>query len=113
MKEPKTTTATSPFNGKKGSSHIGGSDNEKHKKKKPDKACGMIKNDAPHWDLYMLPNKIQVANFASKNINKMPKWNDKCCACPQWFLQKYCFSNCKHKDSHVKANKTQKIIWPA
>ncbi len=65
----------------------------------------MIKNNAPHWDLYMLPNEMQVANFASKNINKRPKWNDKCRACPQWFLQKYCFSNCKHKDSHVKANK--------
>jgi hypothetical protein len=105
MKEPKTAiTATS--NGKKDSCHIGGGNDGKHKEKEPDKACNLIKNDVPHPVLYMLPNKTWATNFANKNIDKKPKWNDKeCHACPRWFLQKYCFSNCKHKNSHVEADK--------
>jgi hypothetical protein len=104
MKEPKTTIAATS-NEKKDSSHIGGGDAGKRKKKKPDKARNLIKNKTPHPDLYMLPNETWATNFANKNINKRPKWNDKCHACPWCLLQKYCFSNCKHKDSHVKANK--------
>ncbi len=43
--------------------------------------------------------------------------NNKCCACPQWFLQKYIFLNYKHKDSHFKATKiladklARRIAW--
>jgi hypothetical protein len=103
MKEPKTTIAATS-NGKKDSNHIEGGDNRKCKKKKPDKARDLIKNKVPHLDLYMLPNKTWATNFANKNIDKRPKWNDKCHACPRWFLQKYCFSNCKHKGSQFKAN---------
>jgi hypothetical protein len=87
MKEPKTTI-TATFNGKKDSSHIGGGDNGKHKEKKPANACNSIKNKAPHPDLYMLPNETWAANFANNDINKRPKWNDKCHPCPRWFLQK-------------------------
>ena len=64
----------------------------------------MIKNEAPHPELCMLPTETWVINFASKHIDKRPKFNDKCKCCPRWFLQKYCFLNCKNKDSHVKAN---------
>ncbi len=73
--------------------------------KKTDKAHDLIKNDAPHPDLYMLPNETWATNFANKNIDKRPKWNDKCHACPRWLLQKCCFLNYKLKDSHLKANK--------
>jgi hypothetical protein len=87
MKELKTTTAATS-NGKKDSSHIGGGDNGKCKKKKPYEACNLIKNNAPHPDLYMLPNKTWATNFSNKNINKRSKWNDKCHASPRWFVQK-------------------------
>jgi hypothetical protein len=104
MKEPKATIAATS-NGKKDSSHIGGGNDGKHKKKKPDKARDLIKNKAPHPDLNMLLNEAWATTFSNKNINKRPKWNDKSHACPRWLLQKYCFSNYKHEDSHVKANK--------
>ncbi len=71
MKEPKTTTIA-PSNGKKDSSHIGGSSEGMHKKKNPDKARDMIKNNAPHLIWYMLSNKMW-ANFSSKNIDKSPE----------------------------------------
>ncbi len=77
----------------------------KRKRKKPDKSHNLVKNKAPHSKLCMLATETWAINFASKNINKRPKWNDKCHCCPWLFLQKYCFSNCKNKDSHVKANK--------
>ena len=34
--------------------------------------------------------------------------------CPRWLLQKYCFNNCKHKDSHVKVDEIpdDKVLVP-
>ncbi len=49
----------------------------------------------------MLANKTWAINFAKKHVNKRPKWHDKCIMCSRWFLQKYCFSDCKHKDAHI------------
>ena len=105
MKEPKAT-ATTTANGKRDSSNISGTEEQgNRKKKKPDKSHDLVKNKAPHPKLCMLATEMWAINFASKNINKRLKWNDKCRCCPRWFLQKYCFSNCKNKESHVKANK--------
>jgi hypothetical protein len=75
------------------------------KRKKEDKKCNLIKNKSPHKKICMLTNKIWVINFTNKHFDKRPKWTDKCIMCPRWFLQKYCFSNCKHKDAHVPAAK--------
>jgi hypothetical protein len=77
---------------------------ENAKKKKTKETRDRIKNETPHPEICMLPSKMWAVNFSSKNINIMPKWNNKCRACPRWFLQKYCFSICKHKESDIKAN---------
>jgi hypothetical protein len=87
MKEPKAT-ATATANGKKNSSNVSGTKEQgKQKKKKPDKSHDLVKNEAPHPELCMLATKTWAINFPSKNINKRPKWNDKCRCCPRWFLQ--------------------------
>jgi hypothetical protein len=97
MKEPATTPGATPSSdpkGGKGYEEKGG----RKKPKKGDEDRTMIKNEAPHPELCMLPTETWVINFANKEIDKRPKFNDK------WFLNKYCFSNCKNKESHVKAN---------
>jgi hypothetical protein len=105
MKEPKATAATTA-NGKKDDNNVSRTKEQgKQKKKKPDKSHDLVKNEAPHPKLCMLATKMWAINFASKIIDKWPKWNTKCRCCPRWFLQKYCFSNCKNKESHIKANK--------
>jgi hypothetical protein len=77
----------------------------KRKKIKKNEDRAIVKNKAPHPELYMLSTETWAINFASKHADKQPKWNKMCRCCPRWFLQKYYFSNCKNKDSHVKANK--------
>ncbi len=73
------------------------------KRKKEEEKRDLIKNESPHQEMCMLANKTWAINFANKHINKQPKWHDKCIMCPRWFLQNYCFSDCKHKDAHVPA----------
>jgi hypothetical protein len=82
-----------------------GNEEGKRTKKKKNKDRAMVKNKAPHPELCMLSTETWAINFASKHANKRPKWNKTCHCCPCWFLQKYCFLDCKNKDSHVKANK--------
>ncbi len=77
----------------------------KNKGKKGDNSRDIIKNKHPQAKLCMLVNKTWAINFANKNINNHPKWGKKSRCCPHWFLNRYCFSNCKHKESHIKANK--------
>jgi hypothetical protein len=43
-------------------------------------------------------------HFANKHTDKCPKWNKKSNMYPRWFLKKYCFSNCKHKESRMKGD---------
>ena len=97
MKDPAagtttTTAATKPTDKDKDKEGKG------RKKKKGDEDRTMLKNDSPHPELCMLANETWAINFASKHIDKR-----KGC-CPRWFLNKYCFSDCKNKDSHVKGN---------
>jgi hypothetical protein len=103
MKDPATTVGATPSSdpkGGKGDEDKGG--RKKLKKGEEDKS--MIKNEAPHPELCMLATETWGINFANKEIEKRPKFNDKCKCCPRWFLNKYCFSNCKNKESHVKTN---------
>jgi hypothetical protein len=79
-------------------------------KGKADKAQEPIKNKIPHTKICMVINKSWASNFANKHTDKHPKWNDKCNMCPRWFLQKYCFNNCKQKESHMKAGTSQQKI---
>jgi hypothetical protein len=97
MKDPATSTTTpgtEPADKEKDKDPKEG----KRKKKKGDEDRTMVKNDSPHPELCMAANETWAINFASKHVDKR-----KGC-CPRWFLNKYCFSNCKNKDSHVKAS---------
>ncbi len=107
MKSPSKESATLAGTKKANSNNSGGGDKGKRKKKKADKSRDMIKNKAPHPKLCMLAGKTWAINFANKNIDKCPKWNKKTNMCPRWFLQKYCFNNCKQKESHIKADNIQ------
>jgi hypothetical protein len=106
MKDPAiavaAATAKTSASDRKDSS---GKEEGKRKKKKKNKDRAMVKNEAPHPELCMLSTETWVINFASKHANKQLEWNKTCHCCPRWILQKYCFSDCKNKDSHVKANK--------
>ena len=103
MKAPIDDSASNNDTKKHDGNNDGKGDNGK-KKKKGDEAREMVQNKAPHPDLCMLSTETWAINFANKNVNSRPKFNDKSVMCPRWLLQKYCFNNCKHKDSHVKAD---------
>ena len=79
--------------------------NNKRGKGNDDAARSLVKNESPHGKICMLANKTWVANFAGKQLDQRPQWNDKCKCCPHWLLQKYCFSDCPNKESHVPAEK--------
>jgi hypothetical protein len=98
------TTATASATGKKDNSRTFGNKEGRNNKKKKSDDRSVIKNDSPHPKICMLTNEMWAINFASKHLDKCPKWNDTCHCCCRWFLQKYCFSDCKNKESHVKAN---------
>ncbi len=106
MKDPAVTvaaaTAKTSASDRKDSS---GNKEGKRKKKKKNEDRAMVKNKAPHPELCMLSTETWAINFMSKHNNKRLKWNKMCRCCPRWFLQKYCFLDCKNKDNHVKANK--------
>jgi hypothetical protein len=104
MKSPSEGSATPTGKKKANSNNSRGDDKGKHKKKKANEAHDMIKNKAPHPELCMLAGETWAINFANKNINTRPKRNKKTNMCPLWFLQKYCFNNSKHKESHIKAD---------
>ncbi len=84
--------------------------NGKKKGKRNDEAHLLVKNDFPHSKICMLTNKSWALNFTSKQVDKRPQWNDRCKCCPCWFLQKYCFSNCPNKESHVKSEEVPATI---
>jgi hypothetical protein len=77
----------------------------KKKGKKGDNPWDLIKNKHPHAELCMLANETWAIIFANNNLDKCPKWGKKSGCCPCWFLNRYCFSNCKNKESHIKAKK--------
>jgi hypothetical protein len=104
MKSPSKESATPAGTKKANSNNSGGGDKGKRKKKKADDARDMIKIEVSHPELCMLAGKTWAINLANKSIDKCPKWNKKTSMCPRWFLQKYCFNNCKHKESQVKAD---------
>jgi len=88
MKSPKATKTSGPEDtGKRRDA-----DEDKHDKKRGkgnDDAHSLVKTESPHGEICMLANETWVANFAGKQLDQHPKWNDKCKCCPRWFLQKY------------------------
>jgi hypothetical protein len=63
MKTPEATAAT---RGKKDSSHIEEDNDGKCKKKKTEETQDLIKNDTPHPELCMFPNKMWPINFSKQ-----------------------------------------------
>ena len=105
MKDPATTPGATPSSGPKGGGKGDEDKGGRKKTKKGDEDRTMIKNEAPHPELCMLATETWSINFANKEIDKRPNFNDNCKCCPRYFLNKYCFSNCKNKESHVPGDK--------
>jgi hypothetical protein len=109
MKSTKLTTTAGPIDGGKRRE----ADEDKCDKKKGKgngEACFLMKNDFPHGEICMLANETWAGNFAGKQIDQCPQWNEKCKCCPCWFLQKYCFSDCNNNESHVPAEKVPPTV---
>ncbi len=109
MKSPKVTTMSGPIDGGK----CREADEDKHDKKKGkgnDEARFLMKNDFPHGEICMLTNETWAGNFAGKQLDQRPQWNEKCKCCPRWFLQKYCFFDCPNNEGHVPAEKVPPTI---
>ncbi len=82
---------------KQGNRKKGRGNDEKHE---------VVKNQFPQGKICMLVNETWAGDFAGKQKEKRPKWNEKCNCCPCWFLQKYCFADCANAESHVEAEKS-------
>jgi hypothetical protein len=109
MKSPNDTTVAEPGGGGKRQEPNNGKRNGKKKGKGNDKAHLLVKNDFPHSKICMLTKELWALNFSGKQVVKRPQWNDSKC-CPRWFLQKYCFSNCPNKESHIKSKEVPATI---
>jgi hypothetical protein len=105
MKDPKPESAATGKGGGKRPDLEDDKREDGKKRKKENEKHDLIKNESPHKEICMLANENWAINFAYKQVDKRPKWTDKCIMCPRWFLQNYCFSNCKHKNAHVPAAK--------
>jgi hypothetical protein len=109
MKAPKDTlTAGTGGGGKRNED-----DDDKHDKKKGKgngKKHTLVENPFPHSEICILVNEKWAGSFAGKQLDQHLNWNEKCKCCPRWFLQKYCFSDCPNKKSHVPAKKVPPAI---
>ena len=106
MKNPNETKTGPPGGGDKRKGldeNKRGSDRKKGRENAKNHA--VVKNLFPHGEICMLANKTWAGDFAGKCNDARPKWNEKCKCCPRWFLQKYCFSDCPNKESHVLADR--------
>ena len=53
----------------------------------------------------MKHNESWQGNFANRNIKGHVPWGpNNCKMCPRWFINGYCFEDCAHAASHVKAS---------
>jgi hypothetical protein len=111
MKSPKATKTSGPEDTGKCRDADEDKCNKKKGKGNDDAARSLVKNESPHGEICMLANETWVANFAGKQLDQRPQWNDKCKCCPCWLLQTYCFSDCPNKESHVPAKQTSPAIF--
>jgi hypothetical protein len=87
-----------------GQNETAGGENENKKKKQ--KSVRTLNDHQPE-QLKMRAGEIWATTFANKNIQARVQWGtgeDTTKMCPRWFIAGYCFENCFHKNSHVKAN---------
>ncbi len=88
MKSPNNTTVTGPGGGGKRREANEDKRGDKKKGKGNNEAHLLVTNAFPHGEIFMLTNETWAGNFAGKNANQCPQWNEKCKCCPRWFLQK-------------------------
>ena len=105
MKSPKATKTSGPEDTGKRRDADEDKCNKKRGNGNEDAARSLVKNESPHGEICMFANETWVANFAGKQLDQRPQWNDNCRCCPCWFLQKYCFSDCPNKERHIPADK--------
>jgi hypothetical protein len=110
MKSPNNTTVAGPGGQGKRREPNNRKRNGKKKGKGNDEAHLLANNNFPHSEIRMLTNKSWALNFAGKQVNKCPQWNDRHKCSPRWFLKKYCFSNCPNKESRVKSKEVPATI---
>lgn len=70
------------------------------KKKKGTK----VTNEHQPDQFKMRTGETWATHFANKNVNQRVPWDSEAKMCPRWFIAGYCFDNCYHKSSHVKAD---------
>ncbi len=79
---------------------------ETENKKKKQKSVRSPNDDQPE-QFKMRAGKTWATTFTNKNVQAHVQWgsgDDTTKMCPRWFIAGYCFENCFHKTSHVKAN---------
>ena len=90
---------------------------QKEERKRKWQGLFASENNFPHSKICMLTIKLWALNFAGKQVDQHPQWNNRCKWCPCWFLQKYCFSNCPNKESNIKSREVpatilqNKLVW--
>lgn len=102
---------TNTKNKKAGGGGSGGGDDDadngaKGKKRRKSEQSERITNEHQPEHFKMKDGETWPTHFANKNVNSRVPWKDDGDAkmCPRWFIGGYCFKNCFHKISHVKAD---------
>ena len=109
MKAPKDTMTVGTGGGGKRKED----DDDKCDKKKGKgngKKHTLVKKLSPHSEICMLVNETWAGNLGASNLTNTQIGTKRCKCCPHWFLQKYCFSDCPNKESHVPAKKVPPSI---
>lgn len=112
FKEPTPETATAKPNKKSASGGSGGDNdsantgNGQRKKRKTNN--DRIDNESQPEQFKLKTGETWSTHFANKGIQSRVPWDDadepNVKMCPRWFIAGYCFKNCYHKSSHVKAD---------
>jgi hypothetical protein len=60
----------------------------------------VVNKDVPS-EFRLIGNEDYRKNFANKNIEARPMWDEKCKMCPRWWTHGNCFTDCRNAASHV------------
>ena len=72
--------------------------------KKKKKQNNRVTNKHQPEQFKMRTGETWATHFTNKNVNQRVPWDAEAKMCPRWFIAGYCFDNCFHKSSHVKAD---------
>jgi hypothetical protein len=112
MKDPKPEPVAT---GKGGGKHPDLEDNKREdgkKRKKEDKKCYLIKNESPHKEICLLPNKTWAINFANKHVNKDPSGPTNASCAPDGFSKNIASAIANIKMLASQRPKSHRTNWP-